>query len=287
MFVNASIQEMKTLSQLDQRHTKDELCLSTSATSATIDSFNDGLLLSTYINGAATSPGYTPSIFPWRSEHGHEEPFLLSYYQNVLCATSTLVDDNFSNPLRRLVMPMTAISELVYNATLMVAAHYLQLVAPRYRVTEMSLRQRTLSSLRQAIVSSDWTADDVLLTVMMLCSLDVSSSPVMFPPSQFSPFALTCLDAISTPSSISSKCKSTKLAFTSPSPTIFFLSSPLISFFLDLLPGRPSLAISSHFLPRIPEETRRPNNLEPFDFIYSKIRHKLFLITYCAGQDFV
>lgn len=197
MFVNASIQEMKTLSQMDQRHTQDELCLSASALSSPVDSFNDGLLLPSYINGA-TSPGYTPSMFPWRFEHGHEEPFLLSYYQNVLCATSTLVDDDFSNPLRRLVMPMTAISELVYHATLMVAAHYLQLVAPRYRVTEMSLRQRTLSSLRQTIVSSDWTADDVLLTVMMLCSLDVSSSTVIFPPSQFSPFGLTCLAAIST-----------------------------------------------------------------------------------------
>ncbi|KIV88962.1 hypothetical protein PV10_08586 [Exophiala mesophila] len=173
MFVNVSIQEMQTLSQLDHRHRKDELCLSTSAISSPIDSFNDGFPLPTYINGTS-SPGYTPSMFPWSYEHGHEESFLLSYYQDVLCAATTVVDDNYSNPLRRLIMPMTAISELVYNATLMVAAHYLQLEAPRYRVTEMSLRQRTLSNLRQVIVNSDWTADEVLLAVMMLCSLDIS-----------------------------------------------------------------------------------------------------------------
>ncbi|KAJ9616130.1 hypothetical protein H2204_014074 [Knufia peltigerae] len=73
-----------------------------------------------------------------------------------------------------LILPTAAVSKLAYYGLLMLAAHYLQLVDPRYYQAEMELRQMTLTKVRRAMTGSRWCDDDVFVTVMILCSHDIS-----------------------------------------------------------------------------------------------------------------
>ena len=174
IFANTDTSDMQVLSRLQDNCMQRQSSLREFTTSSAMYPPNIGLLSPKHAFEIFSPQSHLTS-FPWKRAVSDYESFLLSYFETVICATSTFVDDMHCNPLRSVVLPMAALSELTYHALLMMAAHYLQLVEPRYYQEEMKLRQSTLTKLREAVVSSGWCDDDVLLTVMILCSSDVSS----------------------------------------------------------------------------------------------------------------
>lgn len=121
-------------------------------------------------------PGSNSSLLPRDPKRPDNDAMLLAFFENVVCARSTLIDDHYHNMMRKTLLPAGLSSEVVYNAVLMASAHYLRNSDSKYFVTELQLRQRTLAGLRTMLASDDWNKDVLVLTVIVLCSFDVSIS---------------------------------------------------------------------------------------------------------------
>lgn len=112
---------------------------------------------------------------------------LLSYYEAVVCSSSTLLDDAKNNPYRHLILPMAMQSEGLYHATLAVSAQILRIAEPRFRFAALDHGHRALrcliSSLQRGQSSPQHTSqkqmshieiDEILGLALMLCWFEIT-----------------------------------------------------------------------------------------------------------------
>lgn len=112
---------------------------------------------------------------------------LLSYYEAVVCSSSTLLDDAKNNPYRHLILPMAMQSEGLYHATLAVSAQILRIAEPRFRFAALDHGHRALrcliASLQRGQSSPTNTSqvqishaeiDEILGLALMLCWFEIT-----------------------------------------------------------------------------------------------------------------
>lgn len=107
------------------------------------------------------------------------DPVLMSYFEHIICSSSTLVDNAHYNPYRYLILPMALQSEGLYHAALAIAANTLKLSDQRYRLPALEHHHRALNHLRGLLNKDNWVEnelDEMLGLVLMLCWFDVGSS---------------------------------------------------------------------------------------------------------------
>jgi hypothetical protein len=100
----------------------------------------------------------------------------MSYFENIICSSATLVDNAHYNPYRYLILPMALESEGLYHATLAIAANTLRLSDSRYRLPALEHHHHALSHLRELLGHDTWgekELDEMLGLVLMLCWFDV------------------------------------------------------------------------------------------------------------------
>ncbi|EXJ91987.1 hypothetical protein A1O3_00537 [Capronia epimyces CBS 606.96] len=111
------------------------------------------------------------------SKFARYDPILLSYYEAVICSTSTLLDDEKNNPYRHVLLPMALQSPGIYHATLAISAHTLCLARSEYAVIALEHRQQALKRLITILSREecdDSEMDEVLGLVLMLCWFEIS-----------------------------------------------------------------------------------------------------------------
>ncbi|EEA22308.1 hypothetical protein PMAA_060870 [Talaromyces marneffei ATCC 18224] len=112
---------------------------------------------------------------------------LLSYYEAVVCSSSTLLDDAKNNPYRHLILPMAMQSEGLYHATLAVSAQILRIADPRFRFAALDHGHRALrcliASLQRGQSTPKYTnhkqmsnveIDEILGLALMLCWFEIT-----------------------------------------------------------------------------------------------------------------
>ncbi|KAF7588350.1 hypothetical protein BBP40_005878 [Aspergillus hancockii] len=102
---------------------------------------------------------------------------LLSYYDTVICSSSTLLDDARHNPYRHVILPMAMASEGLYHATLAVSASTLRLSEPRYGVAALKHGQKAIQALIRILkrgIQSDADMDELLGLALMLCWYEIT-----------------------------------------------------------------------------------------------------------------
>jgi hypothetical protein len=107
------------------------------------------------------------------------DPFLMTYFERVICSRSTLVDNAHCNPYRYLILPMALQSEGLYHAALAIAANTLRLSDQRYRLLALEHHHQALKHLRILLNQDSWMekeVDEMLGLVLMLCWFDVRIS---------------------------------------------------------------------------------------------------------------
>ncbi|KAJ6008599.1 hypothetical protein N7499_001350 [Penicillium canescens] len=107
------------------------------------------------------------------------DPVLLSYFEHIICSSSTLVDNAHCNPYRYLILPMALQSEGLYHAALAISANTLKLSDTKYRLPALEHHHRALNHLRGLLNKDDWVEaeiDEMLGLVLMLCWFDISDS---------------------------------------------------------------------------------------------------------------
>ncbi|KAJ5737198.1 uncharacterized protein N7483_002323 [Penicillium malachiteum] len=107
------------------------------------------------------------------------DPALLSYFEQIICSSCTLVDNAHYNPYRYLILPMALESEGLYHATLAQAANTLRLSDPQYRLAALEHHHRALNYLRELLKLSYWAdkeLDEMLGLVLMLYWFDISDN---------------------------------------------------------------------------------------------------------------
>lgn len=100
----------------------------------------------------------------------------MSYFEQTICSSSTLVDNALYNPYRYLILPMALESQGLYHATLAIAANTLRLSDPKYRLPALEHHHRALNHLRTLLSHDSWEEkelDEMLGLVLMLCWFDV------------------------------------------------------------------------------------------------------------------
>jgi hypothetical protein len=105
-----------------------------------------------------------------------DDPTLLSFFERIICSSSTLVDNAHCNPYRYLILPMAMSSTGLYHATLAIAANTLRLSNPSYRVPALEHHSRALAHLRFLLSQSEWSErelDEMIGLVLMLCWFEV------------------------------------------------------------------------------------------------------------------
>ncbi|KAJ5787570.1 transcriptional regulator family: Fungal Specific TF [Penicillium paradoxum] len=141
----------------------------------------DGTQFSSQAMRAFSQP--SPSS-PWLNtipagQRSNCDPVLMSYFEHIICSSSTLVDNAHYNPYRYLILPMALQSEGLYHAALAVAANTLKLSDQRYRLSALEHHHRALTHLRSLLNQDNWTEhelDEMLGLVLMLCWFDISDS---------------------------------------------------------------------------------------------------------------
>lgn len=104
------------------------------------------------------------------------DPILMSFFEQVICSSSTLVDNSLYNPYRYLILPMALESQGLYHATLAIAANTLKLSDSKYSLPALEHHSRALSHLRALLSHDSWgekELDEMLGLVLMLCWFDV------------------------------------------------------------------------------------------------------------------
>ncbi|KAJ5626863.1 hypothetical protein N7528_004290 [Penicillium herquei] len=128
-----------------------------------------------YANPCSLTPGL--STIPSGLRRLDYDPALLSYFEQTICSSCTLVDNAHYNPYRYLILPMALQSKGLYHATLAQAANTLRLSDPRYRLPALEHHHRALNYLRALLKLSYWAdkeLDEMLGLVLMLCWFDDS-----------------------------------------------------------------------------------------------------------------
>ncbi|KAL4862335.1 hypothetical protein BDV12DRAFT_178977 [Aspergillus spectabilis] len=71
------------------------------------------------------SLSFSPTLttLPSYDSRSQSDPTLLSFFDHIICSSSTLVDDAHCNPYRYLLLPMALSSAGIYHATLAIAAN--------------------------------------------------------------------------------------------------------------------------------------------------------------------
>ncbi|KAL3483507.1 fungal-specific transcription factor domain-containing protein [Aspergillus germanicus] len=108
-----------------------------------------------------------------------DDPTLLSFFERIICSSSTLVDNAHCNPYRYLILPMAMCSTGLYHATLAIAANTLRLSNPSYRVPALEHHSRALAHLRYLLSQDEWTErelDEMIGLVLMLCWFEISDN---------------------------------------------------------------------------------------------------------------
>ncbi|KAJ5176988.1 uncharacterized protein N7482_002865 [Penicillium canariense] len=131
-----------------------------------------------------TFPDSRP-LSPWLStipnggRRSECDPVLMSYFENIICSSSTLVDNAHYNPYRYLILPMALETEGLYHATLAIAANTMRLSDPRYQLPALEHHHCALSHLRGLLTHDTWgekELDEMLGLVLMLCWFDISDN---------------------------------------------------------------------------------------------------------------
>lgn len=107
------------------------------------------------------------------------DPILMSFFEQVICSSSTLVDNSLYNPYRYLILPMALESQGLYHATLAIAANTLKLSDSKYSLPALEHHSRALSHLRALLSHDSWgekELDEMLGLVLMLCWFDISDN---------------------------------------------------------------------------------------------------------------
>jgi hypothetical protein len=121
----------------------------------------------------ALSPGLNTIPSGGRSDY---DSALLSYFEQIICSSSTLVDNVHCNPYRYLMLPMALKSEGLYHAALAISANTLKLSDKQYQLPALEHHHRALNHLRGLLNKDDWAEseiDEMLGLVLMLCWFDV------------------------------------------------------------------------------------------------------------------
>ncbi|KAL3451729.1 fungal-specific transcription factor domain-containing protein [Aspergillus insuetus] len=108
-----------------------------------------------------------------------DDPTLLSFFERIICSSSTLIDNAHCNPYRYLILPMAMSSTGLYHATLAIAANTLRLSNPSYRVPALEHHSRALAHLRFLLSQDEWNEwelDEMIGLVLMLCWFEISDS---------------------------------------------------------------------------------------------------------------
>ncbi|KAF3396195.1 hypothetical protein F1880_007132, partial [Penicillium rolfsii] len=116
-------------------------------------------------------------IFPNSGKRSKYDSALMSYFENIICSSSTLVDNAHYNPYRYLILPMALESEGLYHATLAIAANTLRLSDSKYRLPALEHHHHALHHLRELLSHDNWgekELDEMLGLVLMLCWFDVN-----------------------------------------------------------------------------------------------------------------
>ncbi|KAJ5134627.1 hypothetical protein N7448_000353 [Penicillium atrosanguineum] len=119
------------------------------------------------------------STIPAEGRRPDYDPVLMSYFETIICSSSTLVDNAHYNPYRYLILPMALQSEGLYHATLAIAANTLGLSNSKYRLPALEHHNRALSHLRSLLTQDTWDEkelDEMLGLVLMLCWFDISDN---------------------------------------------------------------------------------------------------------------
>lgn len=109
----------------------------------------------------------------WKREFSHVDTFLFSFFEQVICSSTMVIDDRHHNPLRSIVLPLSLSDKINYYAVLMISAQSLSRLDSRFHAVELQLRQVLLTTLRHTLGESGWGAEDILLPVMLLCASEV------------------------------------------------------------------------------------------------------------------
>ncbi|KAJ5571367.1 transcriptional regulator family: Fungal Specific TF [Penicillium sp. DV-2018c] len=131
---------------------------------------------------ALLPPGPSSSwlkMAPSDSPRSTFEPVLMSYFEHVICSSSTLVDNANYNPYRYLILPMALQCNGLYHAALAIAANTLKLSDQRYSLPALEHHHRALNHLRSLLGQDSWEEnelDEMLGLVLMLCWFDVGDS---------------------------------------------------------------------------------------------------------------
>ncbi|KAJ5586349.1 hypothetical protein N7450_006136 [Penicillium hetheringtonii] len=107
------------------------------------------------------------------------DPILMSFFEQVICSSSTLVDNSLYNPYRYLILPMALESQGLYHATLAIAANTLKLSDSKYSLPALEHHSRALGHLRALLSHDSWgekELDEMLGLVLMLCWFDISDN---------------------------------------------------------------------------------------------------------------
>lgn len=118
------------------------------------------------------------STFPLSESRSTHDPALMSYFERIICSSSTLVDNAHCNPYRYLILPMALSSDGLYHATLAIAANTLRLSNPSYRIPALEHHHHALGYLRSLLDQDKWTdreLDEMTGLVLMLCWFEVLS----------------------------------------------------------------------------------------------------------------
>lgn len=104
------------------------------------------------------------------------DSMLLSYFESVICSSSTFLDD-LRNPYRHVLLPMALQSQGLFHATLAISANTLRLTSPGYGVLALEHQREALKSLICLINDGNKdtkTLDEILGLALMLCWFDIS-----------------------------------------------------------------------------------------------------------------
>lgn len=78
----------------------------------------------------------------------------MSYFEHIICSSSTLVDNAHYNPYRYLILPMALQSKGLYHAAIAVAANTLKL--SDHRLPALEHHHRALNHLGGLLNKDNW-----------------------------------------------------------------------------------------------------------------------------------
>ena len=108
------------------------------------------------------------------------DEYILQFYVQVVCSTTTILDDEFHNPQRYALIPMTSSSERVLAAVLAIGATKLAYNDARFRRRALYHRHQVIANLAGLLedIHTDHTRYlEALASTMILCWCDVCPYP--------------------------------------------------------------------------------------------------------------